>query len=217
MHYIQKHILDQLRATDLVHYAKLNTDEIESGHFRYHLNQLMTDGYVGQLHRGVYGLTDKGQHFVDQLTDYKVVPEKMPKVITYTLLKDGSTLVMQKKLKEPYKDLINMIGGKLHEGETAKQAAMREVYEKTQTKIVEPKLAGIFEIISSKDEKLFTHAIAYVFSADIDAASFDDMHVTKIDWNEIASHEDQAPDLMPILEKIKDASTVVFGTLQLSI
>lgn len=214
MHYIQKHILDELRTVDTMRYTQLNTKGVESGHFRYHLSQLVQDGYVEQLERGVYGLTHSGQQYVDKLSANTVNSAPMPKVITYTLLRDGDKILLQRKPKQPYMGLLNMIGGKLHHGESAQQAATREVCEKTGTSINPPKSAGIFEVLISKDDKLLTHVVAYVFIADIDATDFDDPSITLLDTSKLSDAQ-LAPDLLPIFDLISDDSKIHTDCLEI--
>lgn len=214
MHYIQKHILDQLRTVKSKRYAELNNHEIESGHFRYHINQLVRDGYVGQVDRGLYVLTPKGEQYVDTLSSKGGNAEIMPKVITYTLLKDGASVLLHNKDKQPYMGLLNMIGGKLHYGETAQQAAIREVYEKTGQTITEPELQGIFEIQISKQTELFTHVIAYVFSAEVRASSYQ-KQLTAIEVSRLEHEPKLAPDFWPLYKAIRDSSEVVVDSLWL--
>ncbi len=205
MHYIQKHILDKLRSKESMNYTALKPAEIESGHFRYHLSELVKDGYVVSFTRGKYSLTSKGQSYVDKLSEKRVNPFPMPKVITYTLLKDDDTLLLHKKPKQPYMGLLNMIGGKLHEGELASEAAMREVKEKTGVTIISPRLAGIFEILIFNDSDLFTHVIAYVFVAETSKDNFKDEAIVAIPEKEVTNVSNLAPDFLSILNKL-DAS-----------
>src|SRR6267154_1148868 len=100
MHCIQKHILDTLRTVDALNYVALNHNDVESGHFRYHLSQLMKDKYVEQVRRGLYRLTPAGKRFVDGLSEKRINPMAVPKVITYTLLVDGAKLILLEKQKE---------------------------------------------------------------------------------------------------------------------
>lgn len=48
--------------------------------------------------------------------------------------KDLSKMLMCKRLKEPYKDLINFVGGKIEENESGIDAAYRELFEETAIK-----------------------------------------------------------------------------------
>lgn len=215
MHYIQKRILDKLRTKQAMHYAQLKDDEIESGHFRYHLGELVKEEYVTQLERGVYDLSQKGNSYVDKLSSHKINPENMPKVITYTLLNDGDTLLLQYKSKQPYIGMLNMIGGKLHENETANDASVREVYEKTGAHITSPKLTGVFEIIIRSNKELLTHAIAYVFKASVLSDDFDPRSITPVAIKHINEAVQLAPDFLPIFSKIATSTSLVVDTLQI--
>ena len=200
MHFIQKHILDELRTRGATRYSALQPDGIESSHFRYHLKDLERTGYVQSPSRGLYELTTKGQRYVDRLSRNTVNLLNMPKVITYTLLTQGDTYLLQRKDREPYRGLLNMIGGKVHEGETTMQASQREVAEKTNLHIENPTLAGVFEVIIRTSEHLLTHAIAYVYTAEIqqDAAA----NLTAMPKQSLATTPDLAPDTLAIIASL---------------
>jgi ADP-ribose pyrophosphatase YjhB (NUDIX family) len=217
MHFIQKHIIDELRKVESKHYAQINSDGIESGHFRYHLNELVKAGLVEQVERGVYRLSADGQRLADKLSDNRVVPHAMPKVITYTLLLDGDIVLLQKKSKQPYMNLFNMIGGKLHEGETSEQAAIREVKEKTGQIISPPQLAGIFEIRITSQNELLTHVVAYVFKARVQADDFTSDSVKTFRADEVNKAKGLAPDFLPIYELITDSTDIQIEALDILI
>lgn len=214
MHYIQKHILDALRAEPELHYAELNTFDIESGHFSYHLRELIKDGLVAQQQRGVYSLTIEGRHMVDRLSSKQGAPHAMPKVITYTLLHHKDTLYLQRKLKEPYRGLLNMIGGKLHEGETPSAAAIREVQEKTGLTIPVPLLQGVFTIQISENGQPLSHVVAYVFRAERNDSLALPVDLATIPRKEIANTSDLAPDFIPILTALETSKSVVITDLE---
>lgn len=216
MHFIQKHILDKLRTVSSMRYTQLNSIEVESGHFRYHLNELIRNSHVAQIERGLYGLTPKGQAFVDKLSEKRVNASPMPKVITYTLLKDENVLLLQKKPKQPYMGLLNMIGGKLHEGELAVNAATREVKEKTGLTIQPPNLKGIFEIIISTDSGLYTHVITYVFIAEVSRTSLKDDTIMAIPTDEVTKITNLAPDFLEIYDRIHASESIQIASLELS-
>lgn len=217
MHYLQKHILDELRVVPSARYSELNTENVESGHFRYHLSQLIKDGYIEQLARGEYRLSDQGRQLVDKLSSGRVNPHAMPKVITYTLLTNNKQVWLQKKPKEPYRGLYNMLGGKLHEGETATQAAGREVQEKAGLTVETPRLSGIFEIFINKDGELHTHVIAYVFCSHVDTQDLSDNSLTGFDIADLPTTENLASDFLPVFNRINGAKSVQFGTLSIDI
>lgn len=207
MHFIQKNILDKLRITEDTSYTKLAPAGIESGHFRYHLNMLMKDKYIEQVKRGTYRLTLKGQAFVDTLSQDTVNPHKMPKVITYTLLESTEAVLLQEKAKEPYMGLLNFIGGKMHQGETAKEASMREVFEKTGVAIKPPHYVGSAEIVIKKDKQVLSHVIALLFRAQVGPGDFASSDLVSIAPSAIGSQPDSyAPDFLELYDYIKNSS-----------
>lgn len=214
MHIIQKAILDTLRTQGDTRYANLMPKDIESSHFRYHLLQLVKSGSVEQKARGVYGLTRHGLHEVDYLSK-EHLPERMPKAITYTLLHDKDTLYLHKKIKEPYRGLLNFIGGKIHVGETAWQAAKREVAEKAELLIPEPDFVGTAEIIIYSNNELLTHVIAEIFQYELKPED-DSSKLVPVLRSKIAE-EILAPDFSAALTKIESARHPFHSTIILDI
>ncbi len=203
MHMYQKHILDRLRQAETLRYRELQPDGVESSHFKYHLNQLIRDNLVVQVGRGVYALSGQGKTAVDRLSDGRINPRLTPKVITYTLLHDDNSYYLYRKTKEPYRNLLNMIGGKLHLGENATDAAVREVHEKTDEHIDPPQLEAIAEIRIRHEGRLLSHVTAYVFSAQYQGGL---LSLEKIAIDDVRSHDDLAPDLLPLLDVIGSGS-----------
>lgn len=198
MHMYQKHILDLLRRNDTQRYSDLQPDGVESSHFKYHLNQLLNAGFVEHQSRGVYSLTDKGKTRVDSLSDGGVLPEQTPKVITYTLLYDDANYYFYKKDKDPYRGLLNMIGGKLHLDEDPGEAAQRELREKIQLKVGEIELRGVANITINQAGNLLTHAVAYVLKTDVTGMQLPEtLHA--VSKSNINVPDDLAPDLLEIL------------------
>lgn len=217
MHYIQKHILDKLRKNETLRYTELNPGEIESGHFRYHLSQVIKEGYVTSIERGMYQLTNTGQHAVDRLSEKGVNLKPMPKVITYTLLRNGNQIMLQQKQKQPYINLLNFIGGKVHESESTKSAAVREVEEKTGLVIKNPSLTGIFEILIHSNSTLLTHAIAYVYITGIQQINPNDQSLNIFQISELEKLPNLAPDFLVIFNRIKDAKTIQTDIIDITI
>ena len=199
VHIFQKDIIDRLRMTDSLRYSELLPDDVESSHFKYHLDQLIIDKFVEKLSRGVYSLTDKGRMYTDRLSERRVNPHAMPKLITYTLLQDDEHYYLYKKDKEPYRGLVNMIGGKMHIGETPEAASLREVYEKTSLQLGHVARYGVADIRIQKGDTLFSHVTAYIYGAHITVANDSFIAVKK---NEVALRSDLAPDLLAVLQHV---------------
>ncbi len=209
MHYVQKHIIDLLRSTESLRYSELQPDDIESSHFKYHLDQLIKAGFVRQQSRGVYALSVKGKSEVDRLSSGTVNPKISPKVITYTLLHNSEFYFLHQKEKEPYLGLLNMIGGKVHIGESTHQAAVREVEEKIGATLPEPHLIGIAEIRISQNSELLTHAVAYMYEQILQKDEDFSGKLTAVPKTEIESRVDLAPDLLRLLASLEKDSVAI--------
>lgn len=203
VHILQKSIIDKLRRADAMRYSELQPREIESSHFKYHLNQLIHDGLVEKRDRGVYGLTSKGKSFTDMISDGLRKPSVMPKLITYTLLEDLDSYYLERKDREPYRGLLNMIGGKMHIGEATDEAARREVREKTALTLPRITLCGVANVRVYEQEHLLTHAVAHIYRAPVVELPAGLVAVRKPELN---SRDDLAPDLAAIIELITSDS-----------
>jgi ADP-ribose pyrophosphatase YjhB (NUDIX family) len=210
MHIYQKKILDQLRINRSQKYSQLQPDDVESSHFKYHLNQLIIDGLVEKEDRGVYKLTTKGKSEVDKLSLSGVNKPSAPKVITYTLIEDEENYYLFKKDKEPYIDLLNLIGGKVHLGELSFNAAKRELTEKINFMAVNIKPVGIAEIVIKSDQQIMSHVVAYVFVATINKEAILD-NLIKIKKDLLSNIPNLAPDTFDIIREI-DKNTYPFWT-----
>lgn len=214
MHIYQKQILDQLRKHATMRYTELQPDGVESSHFTYHLQQLIKQGDVMHVSRGTYALTTQGQFAVDRLSRGTVNPKTSPKVISYTLLKDTAYYYLQRKDKEPYMGMLNMIGGKIHLDEFSVEASVREVYEKTGLKISNPIHCGTAEIRITRGAVLVSHVIAYVYSAQL-GTIITPNSLIKVPVLDVASQVDLAPDLLALLSAVQ-TKTAPFA-LQMSL
>jgi len=205
-----------LRQQATMRYTELQPDGVESSHFAYHLQQLIKQGDVTHVSRGTYSLTAQGQAAVDRLSKGSVNPKAGPKVITYTLLKDDIYYYLQRKDKEPYLGLLNMVGGKVHLGEFTSEASKREVYEKTGLHISTTTLHGTAEISIMQQSQLISQVIAYVYSATITGLDVPS-NLIKIPAAEVTSQVDVAPDLLPLLNAVQTNNAYFALQLPLSI
>lgn len=132
MHRLQQHILQLLILNSHLRYADLKPREIEGNLFMYHLKQLIADGLVEKNTNGRYQLTAKGKLYSDRLSLKSLTPRVQPRIVTLMAVEDGEgNWLFYRRKRQP---LIHMIGfpyGKIHIGESVKQAAERELKEKT--------------------------------------------------------------------------------------
>jgi ADP-ribose pyrophosphatase YjhB (NUDIX family) len=93
-----------------------------------------------------------------------------------------------------------MIGGKVHEDESTFDACRREVREKAGIEIAAPVLKGIFEIIIRNSGALLTHAIAYVYTAEVPENVGRDL--LPIDRAKFANTTELAPDTVEVIASL---------------
>ncbi len=169
MHHLQKYILDILRLSQPLSYSDMLPKGMESSHFNYHLKMLEKDGLVTRQARGIYALSHEGEAAVEYLSLDQLDPRRMPKVTTFTLITHKDHMLLLHKQKEPYRNMYELIAGKIHFGEHVSDAAQREMYEKVGLKIAKPHLAGVADVIINKDNAPLTHLIAYVHTLELDS------------------------------------------------
>ena len=201
MHIYQKHILDRLRTAKKLRYSEMQPNGVESSHFKYHLDALARDGLVNRVDRGVYALTSKGQLTVDRLSENRVNPYETPKVITYTLMRKDDLYCLFRKRKEPFLGTLNMVSGKVHLDEDSFTAAKREVHEKAGIHLDDIQQQLVAEVRIRKGDKLISHFIAYVFTANITESN---KNLEEYLLEDLTMRDDLAPDLLQILEAIND-------------
>lgn len=98
----------------------------------YYLKKLLKEKLVTKSPEGIYELSVSGKRYADSLSLTNLQPRIQPKIVTLIIAtnKAGEQLLYVRK-KQPF---INMVGfpyGKIHLGETVKEAASRELTEKT--------------------------------------------------------------------------------------
>lgn len=214
VHILQKAIIDQLRKYDTQRYSELHPKHIESSHFKYHLSELLKQGVVEQRERGIYALSTKGISFADRLSEHRINPHAMPKLITYTLLFDDVYYYLFKKANEPYRNLLNLIGGKIHVGETPMQASIRELQEKASLTNISPKLLGVTDIQIMSSGSLLTHATAYIFSACLVTQP---NNLTAIPKSSLQAQDGLAPDTKEIIRIIESSDSPFIHELQFNL
>lgn len=167
MHSLQKYILDRLRLAQPLSYSEMHPKDVVSSHFQYRLKSLQNEGLIQKLSRGQYSLTHAGQAAVEYMSLGRNTPVRMPKVITYTLLTHNGQLLLLRKQKEPYRNLVEPVAGKIHFGEDAADAAQREVREKCGFTIPRPAFCGTANILITKDGQPLTHMTVYAYIAEL--------------------------------------------------
>lgn len=216
MHHLQKYILDRLRFEQSLSYSQMLPRHIESSQFMYHLRTLLKEGLVQKESRGIYTLTHAGQAALEYLSVNRIAPVRMPKVITYTLLTHQGQFLLLRKQKEPYRTLIEPIAGKIHFGESAEDAAQREVHEKLGLEIPKPEFIGIADIIIAKNDKPLTHMTAYAHRLELAQLPSPMPDHVVLGTLDSLPHDQFVPSTVPLIEHMLAATNPFIIKLHVS-
>ncbi|GEM_PF-1191198 len=131
MHNIQYSILTLLLTHEIRRFSELKPKHVESNLFQYHLKHLIKERYVEKV-TGGYTLSTYGLYYADRHSSSLKTERPQPKIISVIVISNdvGQVLVLP-KLKQPFINTYHLPAGKIHEGESATEAAARELTEKT--------------------------------------------------------------------------------------
>jgi ADP-ribose pyrophosphatase YjhB (NUDIX family) len=170
IHPIQSEILLVLLFKPNARFRDLNTTNVSSDHFTFHVKRLEYLSLIEKTDKGFYKLTPKGKEFANRFDTDSVILERQAKISILVScskkIKGKTHYLMQKRLKEPYYGFLGKITGKIRWGETIYEAAARELKEETGL-YGKLKLAGIeHKIDIDKQGKLLEDKFFFVLKVD---------------------------------------------------
>lgn len=136
-HHVQMTILKHLLHVPDAAYATLQKQtELSSDHFNFHIKKLVEAGLVLKKANGRYGLSRGGKEYANRMDTDDHTIEKQPKIsVALIIERQAETgereFLFQQRLKNPYYGFWGRLGGKVRWGETAEEAAARELLEET--------------------------------------------------------------------------------------
>ena len=147
IHPIQAHILRFLTFHPEAHFAEMNELKISTDQYTFHVNSLLDANLIEKIKKGLYTLTFKGKEFANRFDIEKVVIEKQAKIsviIGGVKNEKGKKLfLIQERLKQPYFGYHGFVSGKIPEGSTPIETAIRELDEETRLTAKRFKLVGL--------------------------------------------------------------------------
>jgi len=135
VHPIQAKIINTLLFQTQGRFSQLNPDRLPTDQFSFHLRSLTEAGLIYKSDDGLYRLTTFGKEFAGRFDTDRAVLEKQAKisVVVYCARthKGVTRYLLHERLKQPYFGYVGPPGGKVRWGETAADAAVRELAEET--------------------------------------------------------------------------------------
>lgn len=133
IHLIQARILRTLLFQTEARFSQLNTTEMPTDHFTFHLKRLVEIGLVKKTSQNTYQLTPAGKEFANRFDTEKIALEKQAKigVLVGGVRKKNNQrqYLIQQRLKQPYYTFHGFLTGKVKWGETVLETAARELEE----------------------------------------------------------------------------------------
>jgi ADP-ribose pyrophosphatase YjhB (NUDIX family) len=165
-HPIQAEILVSLLFKPNALFSELTTNELTNDHLSFHVNRLVSEKLIKKI-SGKYSLTAKGKEFANRFDelDQKVVKQAKNSVLVICVrqVKGKQQLLLQQRLKEPYYGYWGGVSGKINWGETAIEAAARELYEETGLKATLTLVCVGHKIDLDENDSVLEDKFFYVF------------------------------------------------------
>ncbi|BDG45837.1 putative Nudix hydrolase YvcI [Parageobacillus sp. KH3-4] len=135
----------------------------------------------------------------------------LQRVTNCVLVKDGKVLLLQK----PKRGWWVAPGGKMEQGESVREACIREYREETGIYLKNPKLKGVFTIVVKDQEQTVSEWMMFTFFADQFAGeNVPYCEEGKLEWHPLETIRQlpMAPGDYHILDYALKGSEVMYGT-----
>lgn len=135
IHPTQAEILMFLLFRQEAPFSELNVTGLETDHLNFHVQRLVSLGFIEKNENKRYSLTAKGKEFSNRFDTNSAQVERQAKVGVLVVVikqdKSKTRYLLQERLKHPYYGYYGFVTGKMKWGETVKEAAERELLEET--------------------------------------------------------------------------------------
>lgn len=207
VHIYQQLILKKLIYRKNLSFSELQIQQLSSKHFNYHLKELISKDLIRKIDES-YSLTNEGKDLVGRMDTENMTLEKQPKVsvmiIPYKIENDIRYILVNKRLKQPYLGKVGDYTGKIRFGETALEAAKRELFEETGL-TGQLNFVRVIRKMAYKDNEFLQDNILYIFTAtDLTGeliSQNDDVENFWISNQDLLSHKDiysTLPYILPV-------------------
>lgn len=134
----------------------------------------------------------------------------MQRVTNCVLLKDGKVLLLQK----PRRGWWVAPGGKMEQGESIREACIREYREETGIYLKNPALKGVFTILIKEDNRIVSEWMMFTFFAnEYEGSNVSSSEEGMLQWHSAEKvHElPMAPGDYHILDYVIKGSGMIYG------
>ncbi|MFY4774956.1 8-oxo-dGTP diphosphatase [Metabacillus sp. RGM 3146] len=132
--------------------------------------------------------------------------------VTNCVLRDGNKVLL---LQKPRRGWWVAPGGKMEQGESVKESAVREYREETGIYLKNPQIRGIFTILIEEDGKIINEWMMYTFFAEeFSGENVLESEEGRLAWHEIDKIKDlpMAPGDYHIFDFMLKESGILYGT-----
>jgi len=144
-------------------FSDLNAKNLPSDHFNYHLKYLLDREYI-EKKNSLYYITFRGKKLMSDIDLKGKKYDLFRFSVTVNVIKeiDGKKYILiQKRKRHPYIDDVNTIAGKVKQGESVKDAAIRKFNEETGLNISDVTILGTFRKIREDKEGNLIEDVVY--------------------------------------------------------
>ena len=106
------------------------------------------------------------------------IPKGIKKIATLCVLRNKNKFLLLKRFNEPNKGKYVPVGGKIKPFESPYNCVIRETFEETGIKIIEPEFHGLITETSPKDYNW----ISYIYSVEIDLINKPNSNEGVLEW-----------------------------------
>lgn len=210
IHPIQVDIITYLTSHPHARYTDLNTTKMTTDHFNFHLTRLLDSDLVKKSEDGKYSLTKNGKKMINTLATGQQLLFDQYKIVVLVICKakmSGITkFLLQKRQKEPFFGIYDLLSGKVQWTETTQDAAQRILKEKISLPFV-PTFSHIkHKIDKDKKGEIIENKFLYVYTIDLSQQVVKKVQGQNLLWasrSELQKLESIFPDIQQIIQSKK--------------
>jgi len=144
-------------------FSELNVKDMSSDHFTYHIKYLLDRGYI-EKKESKYYITFRGKKLMSDIDLKGKKYDLFRFSVTVNVVKEiggKKNILVQERNRHPYINDVNTIAGKVKQGESVKDAAIRKFKEETGLLISNINVLGTLRKIREDTEGNIVEDVVY--------------------------------------------------------